>query len=133
MSEKTTENKAKVKVEVTAPDGHVEVFTGDTAIVFTIEKGDEFMDGKAKMIDANAAFVGHDIPEQMFSPTIGSLVGSFVKQRSKEHPMLAAFELRNIARILEAYENEIVSGQTPGDKKKALDEAVENLVKAILS
>lgn len=98
-----------------------------------IEKGEEFMDGKAKMIDANAAFVGHDIPEQIFSPTIGSLVGSFVKQRSKEHPMLAAFELRNIARILEAYENEIVSGQTPGDKKKALDEAVENLVKAILS
>ena len=133
MSEKTTENKAKVKVEVTAPDGHVEVCTGDTAIVFTIEKGEEFMDGKAKMIDANAAFVGHDIPEQIFSPTIGSLVGSFVKQRSKEHPMLAAFELRNIARILEAYENEIVSGQTPGDKKKALDEAVENLVKAILS
>lgn len=133
MSEKTTENKAKVKVEVMAPDGHVEVFTGDTAIVFTIEKGEEFMDGKAKMIDANAAFVGHDIPEQIFSPTIGSLVGSFVKQRSKEHPMLAAFELRNIARILEAYENEIVSGQTPGDKKKALDEAVENLVKAILS
>lgn len=131
MSEKTTENK--VKVEITAHDGHVEVFTGDTAIVFTIEKGEEFMDGKAKVVSSNAAYVGKDIPEPIFAETIGSLVGSFIQKRSEKHPLLAAFELHNVSQILEAFSKKTVEGASSEEKEKALDEAIENLVKAILS
>lgn len=130
MSEKTTENK--VKVEVTAADGHVEVFTGDTAIVFTVKKGDEFMDGKAKMMEANAAYVGRDIPEPIFAETIGSLVGSLIQHRNERHPLLAAFQLHNVSQILEAHSKKMVSGTSLEEKEKDLDEAIDNLVKAIL-
>lgn len=131
MSEKTTENK--VKVEITAHDGRVEVFTGDTSIVFTVEKGEEFMDGKTKVVSSNAAYVGKDIPEPIFAETIGSLVGSFIQKRSEKHPLLAAFELHNVSQILEAFSKKTVGAASTEEKEKALDEAIENLVKAILS
>lgn len=130
MSEKTTENK--VKVEITSHDGHVEVFTGDTAIVFTIEKGKEFMDGKAKVVSSNAAYVGKDIPEPIFAETIGSLVGSFIQKRSEKYPYLAAFELHNVSQILEAFSKKTVGGIL-GRKRESLGRTIENLVKAILS
>lgn len=117
MSEKTTN---KVKVEITAHDGHVETFSGDTAIVFTIEKGEEFMEGKAKVINSNAAYVGKDIPEPIFAETIGSLVGSFIQKRSEKHPLLAAFELHNVSQILEAFSKKAVGGGILGRKRESL-------------
>lgn len=116
MSEKTTN---KVKVEITAHDGHVETFTGDTAIVFTVEKGDEFLEGKAKVINANAAYVGSDIPEPIFAETIGSLVGSFIQKRNEKHPILAGFELHEVSRILEAFSKKAVGGGILGRKRES--------------
>lgn len=130
MSEKTTH---KVTVQVTAHDGTVETFSGDTAIVFTIENGMECLRGKVKQINSNVAFVGHDIPEPIFAEVIGSLVGGFIKKRSENTPLLAAVELQHVAEIMEEYSKKIMDSASQESKEVALNAAIDNLIKTILS
>lgn len=48
----------KVKVLIEHEDGHKQELNGDTVICFTVSKAGEFLDGKAQLIDAQAAFIG---------------------------------------------------------------------------
>ena len=121
---------SKVKVTIVAHDGTTKEITGDTAICFTVSKAAEFLSGKAKIIDANEAFVGHDIPDPLFAVTMGSLVGSLIKARQKERPMVAAFTLHEVSLILEAESKELASGASDHQKEAELQKAIEELLKA---
>lgn len=123
----------KTKVTIEHPDGHRQEVTADTVLCFTVDKGAEFLGGKAKTIDANEIFIGRDIPESIFAQTIGSLLSSFVETRQKENPMMAAFNLHRISQILEAKSKDLTSGTTQQQKEEALHGAVEDLLKVLLS
>lgn len=123
----------KTKVTIEHPDGHRQEVTADTVLCFTVDRGAEFLGGKAKIIDANEIFIGRDIPEPIFAQTIGSLLSSFVETRQKESPMMAAFNLHRISQILEAKSKDLTSGTTQQQKEDALHEAVGDLLKALLS
>lgn len=110
----------EVKVTIVAHDGTTKEITGDTAICFTVSKAADYLRGKGKIINANEAFVGHDIPDPLFAVTMGSLVGFLIKARQKERPMAAAFTLHEVSRILEAESTE-------------LGKAIEEFLKAVLS
>lgn len=118
MAEKTT-------VTVTAHDGTVKTFSGDTAIVFTIEKAQAFLDGEAEQIDATSSYTGQGIPEEIFAETISSLVGKFVEKTHEEQPLLAAFNLRSISEMLEAHSERIFNSVSLEEKKAMLDKAFE--------
>lgn len=124
---------SEVKVTIVAHDGTTKEITGDTAICFTVSKAAEFLSGKAKIIDANEAFVGHDIPDPLFAVTMGSLVGSLIKARQKERPMAAAFTLHEVSRILEAESKELAGGASDHQKEAELQEAIKEFLKAMLS
>ena len=72
---------SETKVTIVAHDGTTKELTGDTVICFTVSKAAEFLSGKAKIIDANEAFVGYEIPDPIFAATIASLVGSLIEVR----------------------------------------------------
>lgn len=124
---------SEVKVTIVAHDGTTKEITGDTAICFTVSKAADYLRGKAKIIDANEAFVGHDIPDPLFAVTMGSLVGSLIKARQKERPMAAAFTLHEVSRILEAESKELASGASDQQKETELGKAIEEFLKAVLS
>lgn len=124
---------SKVKVTIVAHDGTTKEITGDTTICFTVSKAAEFLSGKAKMIDANEAFVGNDIPDPLFAVTMGSLVGSLIKARQKERPMAAAFTLHEVSRILEAESKELADRASDHQKEAELQKAIEEFLKAVLS
>lgn len=100
---------------------------------FTVSKAAEFLSGKAKMIDANEAFVGNDLPDPLFAVTIGSLVGSLIEVRQKERPMAAAFTLHEVSRILEAKSKSVVGGASDNQKEVELEKAIEELLKTVFT
>lgn len=123
----------KTKVTIEHPDGHKKEVTADTVLCFTVDRGAEFLGGKAKIIDASETFMGMDIPEPIFAQTIGSLLSSFVETRQKESPMMAAYNLHRISQFLEAKSKDLASGTTQQQKMEELHGAVEDLLKALLS
>lgn len=123
----------KTKVTIEHPDGHRKEVTADTVLCFTVDRGAELLGGKAKIIDANEIFIGRDIPEPIFANTIGSLLASFVEKRQQDNPMMAAFNLHTISRILEEKSKAMTQGATQEQKEKELGAAIENLMKAIFS
>lgn len=126
MSEKT-------KVTIEHPDGHRKEVEADTVLCFTVDKGAELLAGKARIIEAQELFIGKDIPEPIFAETIGSLLASFVEKRQQNSPMMAAFNLHVISKILEAKSEALTKGTTQEQKEKELGVAIENLMKAIFS
>lgn len=124
---------SEVKVTIVAHDGTTKEITGDTAICFTVSKAAEFLSGKAKIIDANEAFVGHEIPDPLFAVTIGSLVGPLIEARQKESPMAAAFTLHEVSRILETKSKSLVSGASDHQKEAELEKAIEEFLKAVFT
>ena len=124
---------SEAKVTIVAHDGTTKELTGDTVICFTVSKAAEFLSGKAKIIDANEAFVGHDIPDPLFAATIASLVGSLIEVRQKESPMAAAFTLHEVSRILETKSKSLVSGASDHQKEAELEKAIEEFLKAVFT
>lgn len=59
----------KVKVLIEHEDGHKQELNGDTVICFTVSKAGEFLDGKAQLIDAQAAFIGAEKSPPRFTRT----------------------------------------------------------------
>lgn len=57
---------SEVKVTIEHEDGHKQELNGDTIICFTVSKAGEFLDGKAQIIDAQAAFIGRAIPDPIY-------------------------------------------------------------------
>lgn len=124
---------SETKVTITAHDGTTKELTGDTVICFTVSKAAEFFSGKAKIIDANEAFVGYEIPDPLFAPTIASLVGSLIEVRQKERPMAAAFTLHEVSQILEAKSKSLIGGASDHQKETELGKAIEEILKAVLT
>lgn len=87
------------------------------------------MDGKAQLIDAQAAFIGREIPAPIYPDTIGSLVASTIEKSSK-NAVRASFNLHMVAQILEAKSKEVKSGLTEQEKKEAFNQVMEELLKA---
>lgn len=126
MSEKT-------KVTIEHPDGHRKEVSADTVLCFTVDKGAELLAGKARIIEAQELFIGKDIPEPIFAETIGSLLASFIETRQKESPMMAAYDLHTVSKILEARSKKLAADTTPEQREKELHGAIENLVKTMFS
>ena len=120
---------SKVKVLIEHEDGHKQELNGDTVICFTVSKAGEFLDGKAQLIDAQAAFIGREIPAPIYPDTIGSLVASTI-EKSSENAVRASFNLHMVAQILEAKSKEVKSRLTEQEKKEAFNQVMEELLKA---
>lgn len=123
---------SETKVLIEHEDGHKQELNGDTVICFTISKAGEFLDGKAQIIDAQAAFIGRAIPEPIYPHTIGSLVASMV-EKSSDGKARAGFNLHAIAQVLEAKSKEIKSSLTEPEKNKAAEDAFKKFLEAVLS
>lgn len=122
---------SKVKVLIEHEDGHKQELNGDTVICFTVSKAGEFLNGKAQLIDAQAAFIGREIPAPIYPDTIGSLVASTIEKSSK-NAVRASFNLHMVAQILEAKSKEVKSRLTEQEKKDAIDKTVEEILKAVI-
>lgn len=120
---------SEVKVTIEHEDGHKQELNGDTVICFTVSKAGEFLDGKAQLIDAQAAFIGREIPAPIYPDTIGSLVASTI-EKSSGNAVRAGFILHMVAQILEAKSKEVKSGLTEQEKKEAFNQVMEELLKA---
>lgn len=123
---------SEVKVTIVAHNGTTKEITGDTAICFTVSNAEDFLSGKAEIIDANEAFVGYDIPDTIFTVTMGSLVSHLIKARQNEKPMAAAFTLHEVSQILEAESKELADGASGRQKESRLKKVIKEFLKAML-
>lgn len=123
---------SKTKVTVTATDGTVQKFEGDSIILFTVSAAEEFLRGRAKMMDADAAYIGEEIPEPLFADTVGALVAGFIDSRHNGHPTLAAFNLFCVRRVLKAYEQRLTKETTQEQKRADFEKSIDDLFNAIL-
>lgn len=124
MNEKTT-------VTVVAPDGYTQTFKGETVIMFTIDKIEEFLDDKVKQMDANTVYVGNEPPEYIFDELIARLVGSLVEKDNEENPIKASFILFNIANRLIARSDQLRSNATKEQVDAFVEEAMNELSDAL--
>ncbi len=120
---------SEVKVLIEHEDGHKQELNGDTVICFTVSKAGEFLNGKAKIIEAQASFIGREIPDVIYADTVGNLIASLIEKSSK-NAVRAGFNLHMAAQILEAKSKEIKSSLTEQEKKDALNQTMEELLKA---
>ena len=126
MSDKTT-----VTAVITAHDGTVHTISGDTVIAFAIKECDEFLKGNAKMIDANAAFIGNDIPDMVFPLIIGNLLKTMIEKKHPGNPGRASFHLHCVADILEKRSREIKDTLSPEDKVNTTASFLKDLFNSI--
>ncbi len=122
---------SEVKVLIEHEDGHKQELNGDTVICFTVSKAGEFLNGKAKIIEAQASFIGREIPDVIYADTVGNLIASLIEKSSK-NAVRAGFNLHMAAQILEAKSKEIKSSLTEQEKKDAIDKTVEEILKAVI-
>ena len=98
----------KTAVDIDAPDGTSKVFTGDTAIVFTVSDIEDFLNKKVPQIHADTAYIGEGIPEALFTDVIASLVSSFIENRQKASPAAAALSIHEVGAALLARSQRIL-------------------------
>lgn len=123
---------SEVKALIEHMDGHKQELKGDTLICFTVSRAGEFLNGKAQLIDAQAAFIGRAIPDPIYPQTIGSLVASVI-EKSSSGRIMAAFNLHEVARILEEKSKELAGKTSEKEKEAELHNAIEELMKHIFS
>lgn len=123
---------SEVKVMIEHEDGHKQELNGDTVICFTVSKAGEFLEGKAQIIDAQAAFIGRAIPDPIYPYTIGSLVASLI-EKSSEGEMRATYNLHKVAQILEAKSEERVGKTTKQEMEAEMHRTMEEIIKSVLS
>lgn len=112
-----TTNTAVVTVTVKTRNGEESVLTGETAIVFTVSKANEFMEGKAKELEAALGFIGLEIPKTIFVNTIGSLVGNVIQNYYKEDPVEASYICFTLSEFLQRY-SDILLADIPEEEQK---------------
>lgn len=123
---------SEVKVTIEHEDGHKQELNGDTVICFTVSKAGEFLEGKAQIIDAQAAFIGRAIPDPIYPYTIGSLVASMI-ENSSGGKVKAGFNLHRVAQVLEDKEKEIKGSLSEPEKNKAAEDAFKKFMEAVFS
>lgn len=79
-----------------------------------------------------AAHMGLEIPETIFAPTIGSLVGEVIERNpNSRDKMMRAYNLHEVSRILEAKSRALSGTATKEEKEDALEGAIKNLFEAL--
>lgn len=122
----------KVKVTLEMPGGVKKELTGDTVICFTVDQAKEFMSGRAKLVEAQAVSMGQDIPEPIFAPTIGALVGNYLETSPNSGgKVTAAYNLHTVAEILERKSKELREQTTPKEVEDSLQEALKSLFEVL--
>lgn len=117
---------SKPKVTIETPEGPKEL-TGDTVICFTVDKARDFLSGKVKMVEANAAYIGLEVPEPIFADTVAALIGDTV-EKVNSNKVRAAFNLHKVAQILEAKSKALKEGLTEQEKAHAFADACMDLL-----
>jgi len=119
---------SEVKVLIEHEDGHKQELNGDTVICFTVSKAGEFLNEKAKIIEAQASFIGREIPDVIYAETVGNLIASLIEESSK-NAVRAGFNIHMVAQILEAKSRKIKSNLTEQEKKDAIHQVVDEFLK----
>ena len=128
----SNEGKVTVTVTIEMPDGIKKELTGDTVICFTVEQAKEFMDGRARILQAQAVSIGKEIPAPIFAPTIGALVGDYLeKSPNSGGKVMAAYNLHTVAELLGKKSKEIGRQASPQEVESALEDALKNLFEAL--
>lgn len=122
----------KVKVTLEMPGGVKKELTGDTVICFTVEQAKEFMSGRAKLVEAKAVSMGQEIPEPIFAPTIGALVGNYLETSPNSGgKVTASYNLHTVAELLERKSGKLRTQVTPKEIENASQEALKSLFEAL--
>lgn len=121
-----TNMTSKTKVTIETLEGPKEL-TGDTVICFTVDKARDFLSGKVKMVEANAAYIGLEVPEPIFADTVAALISDTVEKVSN-NKMRAAFNIHRVAQILEAKSKALEEGLTEQEKAHAFADACIDLL-----
>ena len=122
----------KVKVTLEMPGGVKKELTADTVICFTVEQAKEFMSGRAKLVEAKAVSMGQEIPEPIFAPTIGALVGDYLETSPNSGgKVTASYDLHTVAELLEKKSEELRKQVTPKEAEDSLQEALKSLFETL--
>ncbi len=116
---------SKGKVTIETPAGTKEL-TGDTVICFTVDRVREFSNSKDETIDASVAYVGLEMPEELFSDLMGALICDAVENTSK-NMVMASFRLYSISRILKEKSDELVRKLAEGEKEPDFTDLIDLL------
>lgn len=119
----------KTTVVITASDGEKKTFTGDTAIIITVENANEFMEGKVEGIKSHIGCVGKRIPDPLVSNIIARTVSELIEKMNKEHPLIAASELNEISKLLGKREKELVDKASLPEMLSTISSLLKDLVK----
>lgn len=116
----------QTKVTITYGDNCQKELSGDTVICFTVSGANEFLKDDKQPVNSCTAFVGKAIPGPIRHLVIGTLISEMVVNTNSEKAR-TAYELHNIAGVLEKESREIRSGLTNREIKECLSQALENL------
>lgn len=120
MNEKTT-------VTVVAPDGRTSRLEGETAIVFTVDKVEEFLEGVVEKIESNTAYIGNEIPEGMFERIISSLIAALIKNDNEDNPIKASYKIFSVAQALLDKSQELANSATEDQLNAFIEESMDEL------
>lgn len=121
----------KAKVTIVAQDGEKRELKGDTVIVFSIEKEDEVMKGKVTQLDTRVGIVGKSIPDPIFDFTFGNLVINAIEGHYKDKPLLAAFNMSEISKMLKKRSDEIMENTSKEELNAALGSVFKEILKSL--
>lgn len=121
----------KTVVTVVGPGGRTSRLEGETAIVFMVDKVEDFLKETAEQMDANTVYVGNEPPEYIFDELIASLVGNLVEKDNEENPIKASFILFNIANRLIARSDQLRSNATKEQVDAFVEETMNELSDAL--
>lgn len=116
----------KTKVTITYGDNCQKELSGDTVICFTVSGANEFLKDDKQPVNSCTAFVGKAIPGPIYHLVLGTLISEMIVNTNSQKAR-AAYELHNIADVLEKESREIRSGLTNREIKECLDQVMENL------
>lgn len=124
MNEKTT-------VTVVAPDGHTSRLEGETAIVFTVDKVEAFLEGVAEKIESKTAYIGNEPPEWIFEKLIASLVSALIKKDNEDNPMKASYKVFNVAQQLMEKSKDLRNRATKEQADAFIEESMDEFKEAL--
>lgn len=120
----------KIVTIKTECDGLEKTYSVDRAILFTIDEAAGTKPG-IKTFTTNIACLGRKIPLDILAEVLGEALCSVIENLNDKGPLEAAYNLSEMADVLEKRSNEIVATTPPEEIKKALDESLINLFKVL--
>lgn len=118
----------KTTVVITTSDGTQKTFSGDTAIVITVENANEFLKGKVEEIRSHIGCIGKRIPDPLVSDIVAKTVSELIEKMHEGHSPIAAAELHEISELLEKREKELVDKASLPEMLSAVSLLLKDLV-----